>query len=158
MGSTASHSTNHSALGGKCRLGHRRFLEREGCPPHRPWESSARARLHRYSRAGSWGILCCWGGHLARTPPAFPSPPRAPSTRTLPRGSTHEALCLSFHRKVTWPRWSKGPPTCPPCEQDRPPPPPLPMVLRLGGKAQLSRGQKWTFPLPGAVKTREVPV
>lgn len=74
MGSTASHSTNHSALGGKCRLGHRRSLEREGCPPHRPWESSARARLHRYNRAGSWGTLCCWGGHLACTPPAFPLP------------------------------------------------------------------------------------
>ena len=79
MGSTASHSTNHSALGGKCRLGHRRFLEREGCPPDRPWESSARARLHRYDGAGSWGILCCWGGHLARTPPLSPLPQVLPA-------------------------------------------------------------------------------
>ena len=30
--------------------------------------------VHRYNRSGSWGTLCCWGGHLARTPPAFPLP------------------------------------------------------------------------------------
>ena len=151
MGSTASHSTNHSALGGKCRLGCRHSLEGKGCPPHRPWETSARAHLHRYDGAGSWSILCCLGGHLAHIPPAFHSPPGAPSTLTLPRGSTHEALCLPFHRKVMWPHWSKGPPTCPPCEQD--PPPPTAHGAMVESKAQLSRGQKRTFPSPDAIKT-----